>query len=125
MYLATLAWLSLFSGWCLRKKRSWHIPLVLTGMLLDLGLVLYLEITRQAVETALSFRLNLLKQLHVATSTSALVLYFPVFWFGYRLFYTPSDLRLRKKHKSLAQLALVLRTMGFFLMFSMWHSASK
>ena len=121
MYLATLAWLSLVAGWCLRRKRRLHIPLVLNGIILDMSLVFYLELTRGAVETAVSFKLGALQQLHVGVSTVALILYFPVLWLGFRVFHNPGEEGVRKKHRRVAQLALIFRTLGFFLMFSMWH----
>lgn len=121
MYLATLAWLSLVAGWFLRKKRRLHIPLVLNGIFLDMSLVLYLEMTRGAVETAVSFKLGAVQQLHVGVSTVALILYCPVLWLGYRLFHEPENIAVRKNHRGFAQTALLFRTLGFLLMFSMWH----
>ena len=120
MALATIAWLSLVLGWFSRKRRHWHLPLVLNGMFLDITLVCYLEYDRHALGSAFSFKLEPLAQLHILASSVACLLYLPVFWLGSRLFYAPGDQVLRARHRNLAQLALGFRTLGFVLMFSMW-----
>ena len=78
MYFATIAWLVLVIGYLQRRTRSRHVPLMLAGIFMDIGLVLYLELTKHAVETALEFKLSTLQQLHIASSSVALLLYFPL-----------------------------------------------
>ena len=120
MAVATFAWLLLMAGYLLRARREVHVPLMLTGIFTDIGLVLYLEFTRRAVETAVAFTLEPLQQAHVIVSTVALVLYFPVLYLGCRLYGDPSSATIRSKHKKVAITALAFRTCGFLLMFSMW-----
>ena len=120
MWIATVAWLSLVNGYFRRTKRNEHVLLMCFGILLDLGLVLYLEFTRDAVQTAMEFKLSVLKQLHIGFSTAALLLYFPVLFIGFKLLLGADRERLLPVHKRFAIPALLLRTAGFIFMFSMW-----
>ena len=119
MYIATLAWLFLVSGYLSRKRRRAHVTLGLTGIFLDIALVVYLQVTRHAVQTAAAFTLKGLQQMHIGVSTVALVLYFPVLLLGMNLFHDSKNLRLRALHKRIAVTALIFRTLGFLFMFSM------
>ena len=85
MYIATVAWICLMLGFVNRSNRKRHIRLMLVGIFLDIGLVLFLQVTRHAVQTAMELKLEVLPQLHILFSTLALVCYFPVLWFGWRL----------------------------------------
>ena len=84
-----------------------------------IALVLYLQVTHNAVQTAAEFSLPVLPQLHVAVSTLALLFYFPVLYLGFKLNRDPADGLVRNKHRKLAIPTYFLRTLGFFLMFSM------
>lgn len=119
MYIATVAWLLLLLGYAMRRNRAIHVPLMLLGISSDILLVLYLQLTKSAVETALSFSLSSLQQLHIACSSVALILYFPVLFLGFTLLRGRATKSARKLHVRLASTALVFRTLGFFLMFSM------
>ncbi|MFN8388652.1 MAG: hypothetical protein U0136_00005 [Bdellovibrionota bacterium] len=125
MWVATIAWLLLSTGYFLRRRRALHITLMLTGIFMDISLVLFLEVSRGAIETALSFSLSLMKQLHIAASTTAFLLYFPVLYLGSQLVRGTGDARTRERHVRLATLALLFRTLGFFLMFSMWKTPAE
>lgn len=120
MYIATLAWLLLVLGYLNRTNKALHVPLMLSGIVLDIALVLYLQVTRDAVHKALSFTLTPLQQLHVASSTIALVLYFPVLYLGFQLIKGNFAPKIRQFHIRIATTALVFRCIGFALMFSMW-----
>ena len=120
MYIATIAWLLLTYGFLKRKEKRIHVFLMLSGISLDILLVLYLQATRGAIQTALSFSLALLKQLHIGVSTSALLLYFPVVYFGIKLLKGIEVDRIKPLHVKLAVTTYVLRTIGFLFMFSMW-----
>lgn len=122
MYVATFAWILLITGYLQRKNRTRHIPLMLTGIFLDIGLVLYLQFTRSAIQTAVSFTLTWIRQLHVISSTFAFVLYFPVLISGWKLASDAGSPNMRSRHIRLATAALVFRTIGFILMFSLWKS---
>ncbi len=117
MFVASFAWLALLLGFVFRRKRLLHVVLMHTGILLDIALVVYLQIARNALQTAMSFSLSLLEQLHILFSLAAFSLYFPVLYFGWKLF--RGDETVRTLHRTLAVLALMCRTLGFVLMFSM------
>ncbi len=119
MCVATIAWLSLTMGYLNRRKRQTHIRLMLLGIGTDILLVLYLQVTRSAVQTALKFELSVSEQAHIWFSSSALVLYFPILYLGYRLI--QGDRSRRAMHVRLGVTALILRTIGFLFMFSMWQ----
>ena len=88
---------------------------MLTGISLDIILVLYLELSRNAVDTALSFKLEPIAQAHIAVSTLALILYFPLLYLGYKL--SKGEQTKRQIHKKLGITAYSLRTLGFIFMF--------
>ena len=99
---------------------------MLLGISLDVGLVLFLQLTRSAVQTALKFELSVLQQTHIAFSTAALLLYPIVIYFGWRLLRNPEDSMLRRKHRKIAITCFILRTLGFLFMFSMlWREAAR
>ena len=118
MYLATAAWLLLCLGYLNRKNRYRHVPLMLVGMGLDLSIVVYLEITRNAIATAVGFTLSAFEQLHIGTSSIALMLYVPVIVTGV-LLWRGAGWGVRKWHVRIAITALAFRTAGFLLMFSL------
>lgn len=123
MIIATFAWVLLVLGFLARKKRSRHIPLMHSAIILDVGLVLYLQVTRDAVQTAMEFSLSLPEQIHILFSTLALVLYFPVLYLGWAVVRGKSGAR--SKHRKLALVTFVCRTLGFLFMFSMWQSPAS
>jgi hypothetical protein len=117
MWVATLAYVLLLLGLLARRRRRVHVPLVVSGILLDVGLVLSLQLERHAVQTAFSFSLGLLAQIHIGLSTVALILYFPVAFLGIRILLGHSSSR--TLHRRLALLAFSFRTGGFLFMFSL------
>ena len=119
MYIASTAWLFLLAGYALRRRRWLHVPLALTGITLDLMLVAYLQLTRSAVQTAMSFSLGVMEQIHIANSSIALLLYFPILYLGGRLILGRATLRQRTWHLRLATAALLFRSVGFFFMLSL------
>ena len=119
IWIATLAWCLLMIGYYKRRERRFHIPLVLSGIILDYALVLYLQFTRDAIQTAISFKLTLLQQMHIGVSTIAILMYLPIIWFGLKLVNGTASPMERALHGRLARFALALRTLGFGLMFSM------
>lgn len=120
MWIATVAWIALVVGYAQRRDRARHVAFMRTGIFLDFGLVLYLEVTRGAVEKALGFSMKLLPQLHIAASTIALLLYFPVLLLGYKLVKGTGKPETKAWHVRFALSAFFFRTLGFLLMFSMW-----
>ena len=118
--LATLAFVLLALGWTQRRNRARHVPLVLAGIALDLALVVWLELSRGVVEKVAGSVAHepfpAIRWAHIATSTLAVVLYFPTLWFGFRMLRGATDPAVRKRHAVFATLALLLRTIGFICM---------
>jgi uncharacterized membrane protein YozB (DUF420 family) len=124
--LATIAFVLLVAGWTQRKRVARHVPLVLTGMALDVALVLWLEVTRGVVESVAGAKshdpYSAARQWHIATSTLAVVLYIPTFVYGWRLWRrgqwpdAASRERARKAHAACALSALAARSAGFVFM---------
>lgn len=120
MVVATISYFCLLMGLAFKKRKKVHAALMGTGIFIDLAIVLILEVTRHAVNTALDFSLSPLQQLHIATSTIATVLYFPVVALGVFRFLGKGDSdRSRRLHMKLGISAFVFRTLGFLLMFSL------
>ena len=118
MWIAVLAWILLSAGLLKRKERSLHVLLMRSGIVLDIALVLYLQITREAVQTAAEFSLPIMEQIHIGFSTLALLLYFPVLYLGWQLGKESVPAK-RALHIRLGLGAYVCRTLGFLFMFSM------
>ena len=123
MIAATVNFFLLLSGFTLRhRNRQAHAALMSLGMLSDLSLVLVLQFQRNAIQTAVSFKLSALNQAHILTSTLASSLYIPMAMIGISLLTQKggaNSLRNKTIHRNLGWAVLTLRTLGFFLMFSM------
>ena len=128
MVAATISYFCLCCGLLVRKNRILHARLMSMGMLIDVGIVLVLEVSRHAINTALAMTLSPLQQAHVGASTIAVILYIPVFILGRRRFQELTGRRAvevstaaarRKAHIRLGLTAFAFRTLGFVLMFSL------
>jgi hypothetical protein len=118
--LATLAFALIVVGWTQRRNRKRHVPLVLAGIGLDLALVAYLEVMQHVVEKVAGAAPHVpfptLRWAHIASSSAAVVLYFPTLWFGFLMVRGDVAPATRKRHAVFATLALVMRTIGFVCM---------
>lgn len=83
--LSTLVLLLIGIGLKYRKVNRIHIPVMITAFVIDLGMVLYLELNRAAVEQVVSGVEGLLL-FHVIVSSLVVVLYLALFATGFRLF---------------------------------------
>ncbi len=117
MLIASLAWILISFGVVYRKNKPKHLVFVLSGIFLDIALVLYLEFTKNAIEKAAEFNLPILQQTHVILSTIAFLLYFPLLYVGTSLAWGRKDLR--NLHINLALTTYFFRTLGLMFMFSM------
>ncbi|MBI4717261.1 MAG: hypothetical protein HY763_05615 [Planctomycetes bacterium] len=72
--ISVLVCIALVVGYTLRRRPRVHIPLMLTAFVVDLALVLYLEITRDAIGIARQ-HLGPLMIVHIAISVAVLALY--------------------------------------------------
>lgn len=121
--VATVGWTLLVIGWWFRKNRRRHLSFVLPGMAVDLGLVLWLEFTRSVIELTVERHYQPLEQIHIGTSTAAVVLYIPTIWLGSRLAWGTPGPGVRTWHKRCAVTALALRTVGFVFMWTVQGTA--
>lgn len=115
-YVAAAAWLILTLGLLNRQVRKRHIKLMLTGIALDVIVVLLLELNRSAIDTALTGTLDIFHKLHIGSSSVALLLYVPVLILGIKL--SKGEEQFRVWHKRVAVSAYVFRTIGFVMMFT-------
>ena len=120
MGIASLAYLLMLTGVSLRKQKIKHVRLMSLAIGIDLALVLILQIKRAAIQEAFTMPMSTLQHLHIAASSLATALYFPVMGIGYALFKNRGKfLGLRTAHLRLGLAAFICRTVGFLLMFSM------
>lgn len=119
MAVATLSYGLLMVGLLMRRQRTAHVALMSTAIAGDLGLVLLLELQRDAINTAVSFSLSPLQQAHIGVSTIATVLYIPTLYFGILRSRGALDGRGRARHLTFGLLAFLFRTLGFIFMFSL------
>ncbi len=116
--IATVGWALLVLGWIFRRQRTRHLGFVLPGMAVDLGLVVYLEMSRSVIELTAEKTYNAVQWTHIGTSTVATVLYIPTIILGARLMSGATGAGIRTWHKRCAVSALVLRTIGFAFMWA-------
>ena len=116
--VATLGWVLLVAGWAARRNRRRHLLLVIPGMGIDLGLVLYLEVTRSVIERTVTETYSTVQQIHIATSSAAVLLYLPTIALGTTLALGRGGPATRVWHRRCAVPALVLRTVGFGFMWT-------
>lgn len=119
MIIASVSWILLSLGLILRSNRKIHVSCMLSGIVLDLGIVAYIQVTKNAVNNVLHNSIDLLPLLHIGTSTIAVILYFPVLYLGFSLLKGPRNITTVNAHKKVALTAFFFRTLGFILMFSM------
>ncbi|MCG3133485.1 MAG: hypothetical protein HMLKMBBP_00659 [Planctomycetes bacterium] len=110
--LSALGWALLAAGWIARRNRTAHLRLVIPGMALDLGLVLWLEFTRSVIAQTVTTSYSPLQWTHIGASAAATVLYLPVIWLGIALVRRKATPAQRSWHRRLAVAALLLRTVG-------------
>lgn len=123
--IASFAFFLMVLGLVSKRNSKVHIVYMLSAMSLDVGLVLFLEVTRSAIEKVVAEPMTFLQRLHVGTSLTAMLLYIPTVILGFRLFrglgrreISAND-RARRNHRAVAIMAFVLRLVGFLAMFSM------
>ena len=96
-----------------------HVPLVASGIAIDVLLVLLLEVQRSVIVGAVTKDWTPLQITHIASSTLAVVLYIPTVWLGMRLLRGTAGPSTRSRHAGVAQAALLARSVGFLCMWSL------
>jgi uncharacterized membrane protein YozB (DUF420 family) len=111
--VSLFAILLLTAGLAVRHNRDLHPRIMGTAFLVDVGLVLYLELTRGAIERASRLASQLLS-LHVACAVATLVLNVFLLVSGWRILNRGGD---RRVHFRGAVLFMVLRVVTFLTAF--------
>ncbi|MBI2922476.1 MAG: hypothetical protein HYY18_15605 [Planctomycetes bacterium] len=93
------------AGLAFRRRRRVHIPLMLSAFVLDVASVLYLQVQRQAVQTAVGKPTTML-MIHVSLAIGTILLYLIVIPLGWRLAVTGKG---RPQHRRAAVLFLLFR----------------
>jgi hypothetical protein len=119
MWIATAAWVVLTLGVVCWAFHRVHLLLVLTAILVDLALVLYLQFTRGAVQQAIRFDRPALAQFHILVSALAVLLYVPTVLFALRMLKDRTRQGYRPTYVRTLWAAYAMRTVGFILTFSM------
>ena len=73
--LNLLVWLILVAGVLSRKRKGAHIAMMGTALVVDLGVVLYLEVQRGVIESIPQRDITPLLILHICVGVAVLVLY--------------------------------------------------
>jgi hypothetical protein len=104
----------LAAGMYFRGRRpSIHWKLMVTAFVIDVGLVLYIELTRKAIEQIPQARGLLL--FHIAVSLSVIVCYLVMFALGRRLLGGRLDTRIA--HRNVGFTFLTLRSLNYVTSF--------
>lgn len=65
----------LIVGYLNRRRKRVHIPLMATAFVIDMSIVLYIELSRGAIETAKA-KMSTLMVVHICLSVTVILLYF-------------------------------------------------
>lgn len=101
-------------GLALRRRAKAHMALMTLAFLADLGLLLYVEFSRQAIEKALG-GIDALLGFHIAVSTGVLVLYVLQLRLGLALY--RGRPAVRERHRQLGIAFVVLRLLNLVTSF--------
>ena len=107
--LSVVAIALIFAAILNRRNARRHIPLVLAAFAVDLGLVLAIELNRNAIKTVIVGGPAIL-YIHVALAVTVLALYVHQIWCGWSLVKRGER---RKSHRTGALLFVVCRVLVF------------
>lgn len=100
-----------------KKNRKLHQRMMSFAMAWDIIIILQIEITRHAVEKAMTISNNtMILNIHVALAVSTVVLYAIVFTLGRKVM--QGQTHLIAKHKNFGKITLVLRLLTYLTSFS-------
>ncbi|MDH5643018.1 MAG: hypothetical protein OEY63_02365 [Gemmatimonadota bacterium] len=107
--------LVLFAGfWARKRNRRMHYGLMLTGFSLDLGLLLFVELNRSAINRVVEADSSMVL-FHAGISTFVLLSYFVMIGLGVQLL--KGKVAVRGFHRNLAVVFAVLRISNFVTAF--------
>lgn len=109
--ISTLVIVLLIAGiWIRSRNRAWHWRLMIAAFVIDVGLVLYIEFTRHAVETVVS-EVSPFIWFHATVSTAVILLYLVMFALGRKLVVGQQQLRLT--HRNVAIMFCACRGVNY------------
>ncbi len=117
MTAASISYFLLLNGALFCENRRIHAWLMSGGVLIDLSLVIFLEISRSAIGEAIHSPLNPYQRGHIFCSILAVLLYIPAMLLGLKTIRAGKNKN--QLHRRIGQTALFFRTLGFVLMFSL------
>lgn len=105
-----------FGAFTATKNRDRHTKIMTFAIIWDLLLVLQIELSRKAINTATKVMSNSgLMNFHIAIAVTVVVLYAFMYFYGRKIL--KGDNSKRKLHKMLGLLTLLLRTSTFITSF--------
>lgn len=113
--LSTLVVLLIFYGLSQRHNRAVHVPVMSAAFAADVVLVLAIELSRQAVEKAVTHVDNGLLMFHVAVSLLSLVMYIALTLSGRKLL--RGEEAVRPLHQKMAGAFLLFRLSNYVTSF--------
>jgi hypothetical protein len=108
--VSTLVLVLIGTGLAFRRRPAIHWPIMVSAFALALGLVIYLEASRQAIERA-AVSVHPLVWVHAGISTVVLVLWCVMLRLGWVMLRRPATVR--HIHRRVAKLFLALRLANF------------
>lgn len=118
MAIAYAAYVIMVHGFLLRKQRATHVRSMVAAISIDLILVAVLQVQRHAIQTAVAFTLSPMQQTHIAFSSVAVALYFPMIYLGVKNYKGKATDAQKLWHRRLGYATFLFRTLGFITMFS-------
>lgn len=112
---ATMAYACLWAGVIAHQRRRTHLTWMLTGVGLDITVVLGLELSRHAVETVVSGGMSTALLVHVWASTAAILFYIGAVTLG-TLYLRGRRRSVVRWHRRVGRAAMSARSVGFVMM---------
>jgi len=116
LWAASLAYACLWAGLMARRRRSAHVQWILTGVGLDLAIVVGLELSRQAVGTVASGKMSPALLAHVCASILAILFYLGAGVLGSVFVLREQKGRITVWHRRAGWAAMTARSVGFMTM---------
>jgi hypothetical protein len=108
--VSALAILLVAIGFAFRRRRTVHVPAMSAAFIVDISLLVYVEVTRHAVEKALLFP-RWLVGVHVAVSVGVLACYLVMILLGRRIL--GGTVASRTAHRRVGITFVVLRGLNY------------
>ena len=95
--------------WC-RKRPKWHMRIMASAFVMDVLLVVYIEVTRNAVEKVAS-QIKLMIWIHALISLGVLICYVVMIWLGRRAL--RGDKASKSTHRNMGMVFVTLRSLNY------------